>query len=300
MAERRYATWSKIMHRRVKSLLSNRETRLAGNTDKQSSTPDFGSVNRIEMPFQSQHANGPLVDSEECQTSDDSADLHRHHPGYATSNHKNSNAGLFSYSRTSAELNRNRTLSIRSSNKSTKGKNGPTSPQSRRPFSFQTLRGHMQPEISRRMAKIIKSMNDLVGAHEGANKARTAVATELVEWGQQTQDEAMADISDKVGVIWAGLGEQEVDYAHEADDARTILKTVRNTERSVQPSRDNKARIADQIQKLKIKEPQSPKLVVLEQELVRTEAENLVAEAQLSNIVCSSTSSKSHVALYGL
>jgi hypothetical protein len=35
---------------------------------------------------------------------------------------------------------------------------------------------------------------------------------------------------------------------------------------------------------LKYKEPNSPKIVVLEQELVRAEAESLVAEAQLSNI----------------
>jgi len=40
----------------------------------------------------------------------------------------------------------------------------------------------------------------------------------------------------------------------------------------------------DQIAQLKYKEPNSPKIVVLEQELVRAEAESLVAEAQLSNI----------------
>lgn len=40
----------------------------------------------------------------------------------------------------------------------------------------------------------------------------------------------------------------------------------------------------DQIAHLKYKEPTSPKIVVLEQELVRAEAESLVAEAQLSNI----------------
>ena len=40
----------------------------------------------------------------------------------------------------------------------------------------------------------------------------------------------------------------------------------------------------DQIAHLKYKEPNSPKIVVLEQELVRAEAESLVAEAQLSNI----------------
>ena len=48
--------------------------------------------------------------------------------------------------------------------------------------------------------------------------------------------------------------------------------------------RSGKQKITDQIAQLKYKEPNSPKIVVLEQELVRAEAESLVAEAQLSNI----------------
>lgn len=43
--------------------------------------------------------------------------------------------------------------------------------------------------------------------------------------------------------------------------------------------------MADEIAKLKYKEPQSTKIVQLEQELVRAEAQSLVAEAQLTNIV---------------
>lgn len=81
------------------------------------------------------------------------------------------------------------------------------------------------------------------------------------------------------------IGEQEDNYAHALDDSRGVLKAIRNTEKSVQPSRDGKDKIADEIAKLKLKEPQSPRLVILEQELVRAEAENLVAEAQLTNIV---------------
>lgn len=42
--------------------------------------------------------------------------------------------------------------------------------------------------------------------------------------------------------------------------------------------------ISDEIQKLKYKEPTSTKIVTLEQELVRAEAQSLVAEAQLTNI----------------
>jgi hypothetical protein len=45
-----------------------------------------------------------------------------------------------------------------------------------------------------------------------------------------------------------------------------------------------KQKITDEIAKLKYKDPNSPRIVVLEQELVRAEAESLVAEAQLSNI----------------
>lgn len=42
--------------------------------------------------------------------------------------------------------------------------------------------------------------------------------------------------------------------------------------------------ITDEIEKLKFKEPESTKIASLEQELVRAEAQSLVAEAQLTNI----------------
>lgn len=89
-------------------------------------------------------------------------------------------------------------------------------------------------------------------------------------------------------MLLSELAEQEELYAHNLDDSRAILKAIRNTEKSVQPSRDHKVKIMDEIAKLKAKEPESAKLVTLEQELVRAEAENLVAEAQLTNVVCNS------------
>ncbi|KAI3342646.1 Eisosome component PIL1-domain-containing protein [Ustulina deusta] len=174
----------------------------------------------------------------------------------------------------------NRSLSIRSG----KGNSNSSSPTHRKGFSFASLRGTIQPELSRRLYRLIKSTNNLISAHETAGKERNTIAQELSEWGEQTQDEAVSDISDKIGVILSELGAQEDSYAHNIDDARGILKTIRNTEKSVQPSRDNKGKIADEIQKLKLREPQSTRLVILEQELVRAEAENLVAEAQLTNV----------------
>lgn len=173
----------------------------------------------------------------------------------------------------------NRALSIRSN----KGRSGPTSP-TKKGFTFSSLRGSIQPELSKRLYRVIKSSNNLVSAHENAGRERTNIATQLSEWGESTGDDGVSDISDKVGVILSELGDVEDGYAHNLEDSRAVLKHIRNTERSVQPSRDSKAKIADEIQKLKLKEPQSTRLVVLEQELVRAEAENLVAEAQLTNV----------------
>lgn len=46
---------------------------------------------------------------------------------------------------------------------------------------------------------------------------------------------------------------------------------------------EGKQKIIDQVAYLKYKKPDSPRIFILEQELVRAEAASLVAEAQLSN-----------------
>ncbi|KAH8905078.1 hypothetical protein BR93DRAFT_869527, partial [Coniochaeta sp. PMI_546] len=179
---------------------------------------------------------------------------------------------------------RNRALSIRHRNTGSSSSTGGGVSGATKIFSFSSLRGTVQPELSKKLYRLIKSENNLISAHEEAGRQRVSIATQLSEWGEQTGDEAISDISDKVGVVLSEIGEQEDTYAHALDDSRNVLKTIRNIEKSVQPSRDNKAKIADEIAKLKLKEPESPRLVVLEQELVRAEAENLVAEAQLTNV----------------
>jgi hypothetical protein len=102
-------------------------------------------------------------------------------------------------------------------------------------------------------------------------------------WGEHG-DEDVSDVTDKLGVLIYEIGELEDQYVDRYDQYRITMKSIRNIEASVQPSRDRKQKITDHIAQLKYKEPNSPKIVVLEQELVRAEAESLVAEAQLSNI----------------
>ena len=152
-------------------------------------------------------------------------------------------------------------------------------------FTMASLRGIQQPELSKKLFKLIKSENHAIGAYEAASRERIAIASQLSEWGESTGDDSVSDISDKLGVLLSEIGEQEEVYASNMEDSRAVLKQIRNTESSVQPSRDNKAKIADEIAKLKYKEPTSAKIPQLEQELVRAEAQNLVAEAQLTNIV---------------
>lgn len=135
------------------------------------------------------------------------------------------------------------------------------------------------------MNRLVKSENSVISAHEKAGRERVSVASQLSEWGESTEDDAVSDISDKLGVLMAEMGEQEDVFAQNLEDYRTLLKHIRDTESSVQPSRDYRAKVADDIQKQKLKDPNSTKLETLEQELVRAEAQNLVAEAQLTNMV---------------
>ncbi|KAK1090817.1 hypothetical protein LTR48_007561, partial [Friedmanniomyces endolithicus] len=174
-----------------------------------------------------------------------------------------------------------RSLSIRSKKGSESGSTAGSSHKHR--FAMSSLRGIQQPELSKKLYKLIKTENHQVSAYETASRESQSVASQLSEWGE-TQDDAVSDISDKLGVLLAEIAEQEDLFAQHLEDSRGVLKQIRNTESSVQPTRNHKTRIQDEIQKLKYKEPTSTKLVTLEQELVRAEAQSLVAEAQLTNV----------------
>jgi len=146
------------------------------------------------------------------------------------------------------------------------------------------MRASTQPELSKKLYRLIKSENHVINNYTNAGREQISIASQLSDWGLSTNDDAISDVSDKIGVMLSELGDLEIQYSHNLEDFRSVLKSIRNVEASVQPSRDKRTKITDEIQRLKYKEPQSPKLIQLEQELVRAEAENLVAEAQLSNV----------------
>ncbi|QPG76592.1 Eisosome core component [Brettanomyces nanus] len=146
-----------------------------------------------------------------------------------------------------------------------------------------TTAGQFGPELSKKLAQFVKMEKNVMRAMEVCSHERKAAAKQLSLWGAENEDD-VSDITDKLGVLVYEVGELEDQFVDRYDQHRITLKSIRDIEASVQPSRDRKAKITDQIAYLKYKDPQSPKITILEQELVRAEAESLVAEAQLSNI----------------
>ncbi|CAI4218586.1 unnamed protein product [Parascedosporium putredinis] len=143
--------------------------------------------------------------------------------------------------------------------------------------------GAFGPDLAKKLTQLVKMEKNVMRSLETVAKERMEVAHQLSNWGE-VADEDVSDITDKLGVLLYEIGELEDQLVDRYDQYRVTMKGIRNIEASVQPCRDRKQKIMDQIAQLKYKEPNSPKIVVLEQELVRAEAESLVAEAQLSNI----------------
>ncbi len=101
-------------------------------------------------------------------------------------------------------------------------------------------------------------------AIELSSKERKSAAKQLSLWGSENEDD-VSDITDKLGVLIYEIGELEDQFIDRYDQYRITLKGIRDIEGSVQPSRDRKLKITDQIAYLKYKDPQSPKMVILEQ-----------------------------------
>ena len=56
------------------------------------------------------------------------------------------------------------------------------------------------------MNRLIKNENAAISAYEKAGRERVSTAKELSDWGEATEDEAVSDITDKLGVLLAEMG----------------------------------------------------------------------------------------------
>jgi hypothetical protein len=57
----------------------------------------------------------------------------------------------------------------------------------------------------------------------------------------------LSDISDKLAVLLSEIAEQEDVFAQNLEESRGTLKQIRNTESSVQPTRNHKAKVSQTV-----------------------------------------------------
>lgn len=143
--------------------------------------------------------------------------------------------------------------------------------------------GNFGPELSRKLSQLVKIEKNVLRSMEIVANERRDAARQLSLWGVENDDD-VSDITDKLGVLIYEISELDDQFIDRYDQYRLTMKSIRDIEASIQPSRERKDKIDDKIAYLKYKDPESQKIEILEQELVRAEAECLVAEAQLSNI----------------
>lgn len=85
-----------------------------------------------------------------------------------------------------------------------------------------------------------------MGAYDTAGRESQQIASQLSEWGESTEDEALSDVSDKLAVLLSEIAEQEESFSQQLEDSRGVLKQIRDTEKSVQPSRDHKQKVCQE------------------------------------------------------
>ncbi|WBW75602.1 eisosome BAR domain protein Pil1 [Schizosaccharomyces osmophilus] len=141
---------------------------------------------------------------------------------------------------------------------------------------------NFSPDLAKRLAVLVKMEKNVMTSMVQVTRGRRDAARQLSYWGEDCDDD-ISDVTDKLGVLFYEVAELENYLVDRHDQYRVTLKSIRNIEASVQPSREKKQKLLDQIYMLKHKDPESPRLITMEQELVREEAACLVAEAQLSN-----------------
>lgn len=71
------------------------------------------------------------------------------------------------------------------------------------------------------------------------NQVLMCYQQQLSIWGE-AGDEDVSDVTDKLGVLLYEIGELEDQYVDRYDQYRVTVKSIRNIEASVQPSRDRK------------------------------------------------------------
>lgn len=97
--------------------------------------------------------------------------------------------------------------------------------------------GAFGPDLAKKLTQLVKMEKNVMRSLELVAKERMEVAQQLSLWGEAC-DEDVSDVTDKIGVLLYEIGELEDQYVDRYDQYRVTMKSIRNIEASVQPSRD--------------------------------------------------------------
>jgi Eisosome component PIL1 len=114
--------------------------------------------------------------------------------------------------------------------------------------------GAFGPDLAKKLTQLVKMEKNVMRSLEMVAKERMEVAVgisdgserpgkltgfqqQLSLWGEHG-DEDVSDVTDKLGVLLYEIGELEDQYVDRYDQYRITMKSIRNIEASVQPSRD--------------------------------------------------------------
>ena len=113
--------------------------------------------------------------------------------------------------------------------------------------------GAFGPDLAKKLTQLVKMEKNLMRSMELVGRERMEVAVcysyfdmdfmlnpsqqQLSIWGEAGDDD-VSDVTDKLGVLMYEMGELEDQFVDRYDQYRVTMKSIRNIEISVQPSRD--------------------------------------------------------------
>jgi hypothetical protein len=103
--------------------------------------------------------------------------------------------------------------------------------------------GAFGPDLAKKLTQMVKMEKNLMRSMELVSRERMEAAQQLSIWGESCDDD-VSDVTDKLGVLLYEIGELEDQFVDRYDQYRVTMKSIRNIEVSVQPSRDSELQCA--------------------------------------------------------
>ncbi|GAA5987203.1 hypothetical protein JCM10908_001858 [Rhodotorula pacifica] len=149
-----------------------------------------------------------------------------------------------------------------------------------------------QHQETRQLQLMIKSLSGVVQDHHSLARQRQQYSKDLFLWSKDDTGDDVVDICDRLAYLAFKSGEVEQDAAKRIEEARTILKDIRNFENDLVPRRRNQHNLATRIATLqkevaaatskKSDRKHEDQIIKLQAELQAVAAENATFESSFS------------------